>query len=107
MADQPSPTSLQPLLSEAEQREAARQAERWATAQRIAAERQDLDVWLGRIDSVALHEAARRAGGSYNVGFGMHPPMLGGEGLDRLDLVVTAQSLGLLRMNTSRPDRRS
>ena len=44
MADQPSPTSLQPLLSEAEQREAARQAERWATAQRIAAERPDLDV---------------------------------------------------------------
>lgn len=54
---------------------------------------QDLDVWLDTFDSAALHEAATRAGGFHNVGFGLHPPMLGGDGLDRLDLVATAQGL--------------
>lgn len=54
---------------------------------------QDLDVWLGQIDGEKLQEAARRAGGFYTVGFGLHPPTLGGAGLDRLDIVLTAQGL--------------
>ena len=55
---------------------------------------QDLDLWFGRIDEEQLREAARRAGGMYTSGFGLHPPALGGEGLDRVDLVLTASGLG-------------
>jgi hypothetical protein len=54
---------------------------------------QDLDLWFGRIDGDQLREAARRAGGFYTPGFGMQPPALGGEGLDRVDVVLTAQGL--------------
>ena len=54
---------------------------------------QDLDLWFGRIDGDRLHEAARRAGGLYTPGFGMQPPALGGEGLDRVDVVLTASGL--------------
>jgi hypothetical protein len=55
---------------------------------------QDLDLWFGRIDETQLREAARRAGGLYTSGFGMQPATLGGEGLDRVDLVVMASGLG-------------
>ncbi len=54
---------------------------------------QDLDLWFGRIDEDRLREAARRAGGLYTAGFGLQPPALGGEGLDRVDLVPTASGL--------------
>ena len=54
---------------------------------------QDLDLWLGPADAAKLAEAARRAGGFYTSGFGQHPPAIGGEGLDRVDLVLTAQGL--------------
>ena len=54
---------------------------------------QDLDIWFGRIDPERLSEAARRAGGLYTSGFGSQPPALGGEGLDRVDLVLTASGL--------------
>ena len=54
---------------------------------------QDLDIWFGRIDPERLSEAARRAGGLYTSGFGLQPPALGGEGLDRVDLVLTASGL--------------
>ena len=54
---------------------------------------QDLDLWFGRIDGAQLREAARRAGGVYTSGFGVQPPALGGEGLDRLDIVLTASGL--------------
>jgi hypothetical protein len=54
---------------------------------------QDLDLWLASMDVSKLNEAARRAGGFYTSGFGLHPPSMGGEGLDRVDLVLTAQGL--------------
>jgi hypothetical protein len=54
---------------------------------------QDLDLWFGRIDAERLREAAGRAGGLYTPGFGLQPPALGGAGLDRVDVVLTASGL--------------
>lgn len=54
---------------------------------------QDLDLWLGTLDDQQLREAARCAGGFYTSGFGLQPPAVGGEGLDRIDLVLTASGL--------------
>jgi hypothetical protein len=54
---------------------------------------QDLDLWFGQIDETAMRKAAGHAGGFYTAGFGMQPPALGGEGLDRIDLVLTASGL--------------
>ena len=54
---------------------------------------QDLDLWLGTIDSTKVTEAARRAGGFYTSGFGLQPPAIGGEGLERVDLVLNASGL--------------
>ena len=54
---------------------------------------QDLDLWFGSIDPGKLGEAARKAGGFYTSGFGMHPPAIGGEGLDRVDVVLSASGL--------------
>ena len=54
---------------------------------------QDLDLWFGRIDDDRLREAAHKAGGFYMSGFGQQPPALGGEGLDRVDVVLTASGL--------------
>jgi hypothetical protein len=54
---------------------------------------QDLDLWFGQIDEARLREAARRAGGLYTSGFGLQPPAVGGEGLDRIDVVLTASGL--------------
>jgi hypothetical protein len=54
---------------------------------------QDLDLWLGTIDTRRVKEAARSAGGFYTPGMGLQPPAIGGEGLDRIDLVMTAQGL--------------
>ena len=54
---------------------------------------QDIDLWFERIDEGQLREAANRAGGLYTSGFGSQPPAVGGEGLDRVDLVLTASGL--------------
>jgi hypothetical protein len=54
---------------------------------------QDLDLWFGAIDGDRLNEAARRAGGTYTTGFGVQPPGFIGEGLERLDVVLTASGL--------------
>lgn len=54
---------------------------------------QDLDLWFGAIDDDQLREAAHKAGGFYTSGFGLQPPALGGEGLDRVDVVLTASGL--------------
>ena len=54
---------------------------------------QDLELWFGRIDAERLGEAARQAGGVYTPGFGFQPPAVGGEGLDRIDLVLSASGL--------------
>jgi hypothetical protein len=56
---------------------------------------QDIDVWLGNQAPWDLvREAARRAGGFYAAGVGLQQPTLGGSGLDRLDLVMSASGLG-------------
>lgn len=55
---------------------------------------QDLDLWFGQLNESHLREAARRAGGVYTSGFGLQPPAVGGEGLDRIDVVLTASGLG-------------
>lgn len=54
---------------------------------------QNIDLWFDNLDAVELREAARRAGGLYTSGFGLQPPAVGGEGLDRIDLVITASGL--------------
>lgn len=54
---------------------------------------QDLDLWFGTIDVERLREAARSAGGFYTSGIGVQPPALGGEGLDRIDVVLHASGL--------------
>lgn len=54
---------------------------------------QDIDLWFDNLDAVELRKAARRAGGLYTSGFGLQPPAVGGEGLDRIDLVITASGL--------------
>jgi hypothetical protein len=54
---------------------------------------QDLDLWFGQIDAEQLSKAARQAGGVFTPGFGVQPPALVGEGLDRVDVVLTASGL--------------
>lgn len=54
---------------------------------------QDLDLWFERLGDDAVHQAARDAGGFWIPPFGIHPPGIGGEGLDRIDVVLTANGL--------------
>lgn len=54
---------------------------------------QDLDIWLERRDDPRIPEAASAAGGFWISGFGLQPPAFGGEGLERLDVVLTAHGL--------------
>ena len=63
---------------------------------------QDLDLWFGPINAERLREAARRAGGVYISGFGLQPPAIGGEGLDRLDVVLTASGLDSFEIEFAR-----
>lgn len=55
---------------------------------------QYIDVWLENAQSEDVRLAAREAGGFWISGFGMQPPAFGGEGLSRLDVVLTAHGLG-------------
>jgi hypothetical protein len=54
---------------------------------------QDLDLWLEHPGSDAVRQAAAAAGGFWIAGFGLHPPGFGGDGLDRIDVVLTAHGL--------------
>jgi hypothetical protein len=54
---------------------------------------QDLDVWFERVDDERLPLAAADAGGFWISGFGMQPPAFGGDGLQRVDVVLTAHGL--------------
>ncbi len=54
---------------------------------------QDLDLWFEHLEDDAVHQAARDAGGFWIAPFGMHPPGIGGDGLDRIDVVLTANGL--------------
>ena len=54
---------------------------------------QGLDLWFERLGDEAVDQAARDAGGFWIAPFGMHPPGIGGQGLDRIDVVLTAHGL--------------
>ena len=54
---------------------------------------QDLDLWIERIDDSRVAEAATAAGGFWVPGFGVQPPAFGGQGFERLDVVLTAHGL--------------
>ena len=54
---------------------------------------QDLDLWFERLDADQLMLAAQDAGGFWVSGFGMQPPAFGGDGLSRIDVVLTAHGL--------------
>lgn len=54
---------------------------------------QDLDLWLERPGDDAVRLAAADAGGFWITAFGMHPPGFGGDGLERIDVVLTAHGL--------------
>ena len=54
----------------------------------------DLDLWFESATEEGIPLAARDAGGSWISGFGLGPPGFGGAGLDRIDVVLTAQGLG-------------
>jgi hypothetical protein len=54
---------------------------------------QDLDIWLERVDDPRVPQAAADAGGFWIPGFGVQPPAFGGQGLERLDVVLTAHGL--------------
>jgi hypothetical protein len=54
---------------------------------------QDLDLWLERPGDDAVRQAASDAGGFWLPAFGMRPPGFGGEGLERIDVVLTAHGL--------------
>ena len=54
---------------------------------------QDRDVWFERIDDERIRLAATDAGGFWISGFGKQPPAFGGDGLARIDVVLTADGL--------------
>jgi hypothetical protein len=54
---------------------------------------QDLDLWLERPGDDAVRLAAVDAGGFWIPSFGMQPPGIGGDGLERIDVVLTAHGL--------------
>lgn len=54
---------------------------------------QDLAIWLERVDDPRVSQAAADAGGFWIPGFGVQPPAFGGQGLERLDVVLTAHGL--------------
>lgn len=54
---------------------------------------QDIDLWFDTLDSKVLALAAKDAGGFWVPAFGMQPPAFGGDGLSRIDVVLTAHGL--------------
>lgn len=54
---------------------------------------QDVDLWLEHPGDDAVRRAATDAGGFWVSPFGMQPPAFGGDGLERMDVVLTAHGL--------------
>jgi hypothetical protein len=67
---------------------------------------QDLDVWFERADDERIQQAAADAGGFWISGFGMQPPAFGGDGLQRVDVVLTAHGLDSFAVEYTRALRR-
>ena len=54
---------------------------------------QDLDLWIEQAGDARVRLAAADVGGFWISGFGMQPPAFGGEGLERIDVVLTLHGL--------------
>jgi hypothetical protein len=54
---------------------------------------QDLDFWFASTDDERIGEAARDAGGFWISAFDKQPAAFGGDGLDRIDVVLMAHGL--------------
>lgn len=54
---------------------------------------QDVDLWIERPGDDPVRQAAADAGGFWLSPHGMQPPAFGGEGLERVDVVLTAHGL--------------
>src|SRR4051812_8229024 len=54
---------------------------------------QDIGVWFAGVDDARIIQAAKDAGGFWISGFGVQPPAFGGDGLSRVDVVLTAHGL--------------
>jgi hypothetical protein len=54
---------------------------------------QNLALWLERPGDDAVRQTASDAGGFWIPAFGMRPPGFGGDGLERIDVVLTAHGL--------------
>ena len=54
---------------------------------------QDIDIWFAGVDDARIVQAAKDAGGFWISGFGVQPPAFGGDGLSRIDVVLTAHGL--------------
>src|SRR5207244_3952133 len=67
---------------------------------------QDLDLWFGAVDAERLAEAARHAGGFYVSGIGLQGRRSEENGLDRVDVVLSASGLDSFEEEYSRCSRR-
>ena len=54
---------------------------------------QDIELWFAGVDDPRIIQAAKDAGGFWISGFGVQPPAFGGDGLSRIDVVLTAHGL--------------
>jgi hypothetical protein len=61
---------------------------------------QDLDLWFQSLADPAIAEAARAAGGVF--AGRANPPMVAGEGLERLDIVIHCDGLRAFRVEYAR-----
>lgn len=52
-----------------------------------------VDLWLERPGDDRVRQAAAEAGGFWVAPFGLQPPAFGGDGLERMDVVLTAHGL--------------
>ena len=64
-----------------------------ATLQGAPVVTQDVDLWFRDLASPAFLKAVKDAGGFYVPPFGMNAPLLGGKGLELLDIVTTVHGL--------------
>lgn len=65
-----------------------------ATLQGAPVVTQDIDLWIKDLGDSRFKRALKKVGGFYVPPWGLNPPLLGGEGLDLFDLVMTVHGLG-------------